>query len=165
MNGDDLCVIFNPAAGKQRAARRLEKLRRNWGAHVAFRPTRKAGDAVELARQAALAGFNIVAAAGGDGTVHEVANGLLQAQRPGVRFGILPIGSANDYAYSVIKHAKGASTPQAVDVGRVCSPDGRERYFVCCLGLGLNGMVTLESRRIQGLQGMALYGLATLRAL
>ena len=165
MNSDDLCVIFNPVAGKHRAARRLERLRRKWGTHVAFQPTSKAGHAVELARQAALAGFNIVAAAGGDGTVHEVANGLLQAQRPGVRFGIFPIGSANDYAYSVIKHANGAPGPHAVDVGRVRSPDGRERYFVCCLGLGLNGAVTLESRRIQWLQGMALYGLATLRAL
>src|SRR5205823_6269766 len=44
-------------------------------------------------------------------------------------------------------------------------PGGRERYFVCCLGLGLNGTVTLESRRIRRLQGIALYGLATLRAL
>lgn len=165
MNSAELCVIFNPAAGKRRAAKRLEQLRRQWGTHVRFEPTTDAGHAIELARQAALAGFTIVAAAGGDGTVHEVANGLLQAQRPDVRFGIFPIGSANDYAYSVIKHTAGAPGPHAVDVGRVRSPDGREKYFVCCLGLGLNGAVTLESRRIKWLQGMALYGLATLRAL
>src|SRR5262249_37226977 len=52
-----------------------------------------------------------------------------------------------------------------VDVGRVREPGGRERYFLCCLGLGLNGAVTLESRRIRRLRGVALYGLATLRAL
>ncbi|MCS7047277.1 MAG: hypothetical protein NZO58_13040, partial [Gemmataceae bacterium] len=101
---------------------------------------------------------------------HEVANGLLRAGRPDVRFGIYPIGSANDYAHSVRATAQRIGRPPGVsavtaDVGRVRSPDGREKYFVCCLGLGLNGAVTLESRRIRWLQGMALYGLATLRAL
>jgi len=163
MGDGELCVIFNPAAGKFRASRRLEKLRQSWGTRVSFQPTSHAGHAGELARDAALSGYTVVAAAGGDGTVHEVANGLLRAQRPDVRFGIFPIGSANDYAYSVA--AKKVSGPFTVDVGRVRSPDGREKYFVCCLGLGLNGAVTLESRRIRRLQGMALYGLATLRAL
>jgi diacylglycerol kinase family enzyme len=158
-----LCVIFNPTAGKHRAARRLEKLRLAWGDHVVFQPTAHPGHAVELARAAADAGFEIVAAAGGDGTAHEVANGLLLAGRPGVGFGLFPIGSANDYAHSVA--AKKVSGPFSVDVGRVRSPAGRMQYFVCCLGLGLNGAVTLESRRIKLLQGIALYGLATLRAL
>src|SRR5262245_3903680 len=164
MHDADLCVIFNPTAGKHRAAQRLEALRQTWGTHVAFRPTSHPGHAAELAQQAAREGFAIVAAAGGDGTVHEVANGLLMAQRPDVRFGIFPIGSANDYAYSVANQL-GSSGPHEVDVGRVRGPGGREKYFVCCLGLGLNGAVTLESRRIKLLQGMALYGLATLRAL
>jgi diacylglycerol kinase family enzyme len=52
-----------------------------------------------------------------------------------------------------------------VDVGLVEDAGGRSRYFVNSLGLGLNGAVTLESRRIHRLQGLALYGLATLRAL
>src|SRR5262249_47418388 len=52
-----------------------------------------------------------------------------------------------------------------VDVGLVRDAAGRERFFVNSLGLGLNGAVTLESRRIRRLQGLALYGLATLRAL
>src|SRR5262249_56334794 len=52
-----------------------------------------------------------------------------------------------------------------VEVGRVRDERGRQRYLLCCLGLGLNGAVTLESRRIRRLQGVALYGLATLRAL
>lgn len=163
MEGGDLCVIFNPAAGKFRARQRLEKLRQSWGPHVSFKPTLHSGHAGELARAAALAGFSVVAAAGGDGTVHEVANGLLLAQRPDVRFGIFPIGSANDYAYSVT--ANKVSGPFSADVGRVRGPCGREKFFVCCLGLGLNGAVTLEARRIKLLQGMALYGLATLRAL
>ena len=168
MARSDLCVIFNPKAGRQRAARRLEGLRRRWGGAADFWPTRGPGDATELAEKAALAGYRTVAAAGGDGTVHEVANGLLRAGQPEVHFAILPIGSANDYAHSL--GMDGSQPPPAgvreVDVGLVSDPTtGRERYFVCCLGLGLNGAVTLESRRIHRLQGLALYGLATVRAL
>ena len=162
----ELCVIFNAAAGRRRAARRLNRLRRNWGARAEFWPTSHAGHADELAYQAAKAGFPTVVAAGGDGTVHEVANGLLRAGRPEVVFGVAPIGSANDYAHS-LNHEAGPDpfAVRAVDVGVVRDPAGRQRYFVCCLGLGLNGAVTLESTRIKRLQGLALYGLATLRAL
>lgn len=161
----DLCVIFNPTAGKHRARRRFEALRRAWGDRAVFQPTDHPGHAVELAMAAARDGYRIVAAAGGDGTAHEVANGLLQAGGH-VRFGLVPIGSANDYAYSVAAEmTPGPSGVRLVDVGRVREPGGREKFFICCLGLGLNGAVTLESRRIRWLQGMLLYGWATLRAL
>jgi diacylglycerol kinase (ATP) len=164
----ELCVIFNPAAGRGRAQGRLNKLRQDWGARVEFQPTTGPGHAEELAEKAAQGGFRIIAAAGGDGTVHEVSNGLLRANRPDIDFAVIPIGSANDYAHSLawnFPEQKENSLVHAVDVGRVCSAQGKERYFVCCLGLGLNGAVTLESRRIHRLQGLALYGLATLRAL
>ncbi len=157
-------MVFNPAAGKYRAGRRLRRLERDWGERVEFRPTERPGHAVELARTAALDGFRLVAAAGGDGTVHEVANGILQAGRADVHFAIVPIGSANDYHHSLL-HETDGNDVRSVDVGRVRAPCGREKFFVCCLGLGLNGAVTLESRRIKRLQGVALYGLATLRAL
>lgn len=163
----ELCVIFNPASGKSRGVRRLERLRAGWGAHAEFRPTARAGHAVELAQQAALEGFRVVAAAGGDGTVHEVVNGLMRAGRPEVHFALVPIGSANDYAYSLglTRALPTAPAPVRVDVGRVRTPDGRQRYFACNVGFGFNGAVTLESRRIKRLQGLALYGLAALRAL
>lgn len=167
----ELCVIFNPAAGKGQAARRLAKLRQFWGPRAVFQPTEAQGHGIELARQAALEGFRVVAAAGGDGTVHEVANGLLLSRCPDVRFGIIPIGSANDY-YASLEMEASSANPRIVDVGIVRAvewqagkPAVRERFFVCCLGLGLNGCVTLESRKIKRLQGIALYGLATLRAL
>jgi diacylglycerol kinase (ATP) len=160
------CVIFNPAAGKQRAGRRLDQIARQWRGHVDFLPTTHSGHAVELARQAALDGYPMVVAAGGDGTAHEVINGLMLAQRPDVRFSIIPIGSANDYAHSLgLDHAGTAPPLRRVDVGRVREPGGRAKFFACCLGLGLNGAVTWESRRIKRLQGVALYGLATLRAM
>jgi diacylglycerol kinase family enzyme len=166
MSRPDLCVIFNPVAGRGQAARRLARLGKQWGARACFEPTRHPGHAVELARQAALADFRIVAAAGGDGTVHEVANGLLRARRHEVQFGILPLGSANDYYASLqLEPLADPSAVRTVDVGVVREPGGREQFFICCLGLGLNGAVTVESRKIKRLQGVALYGLATLRAL
>src|SRR5207248_5702111 len=90
LNSADMCVIFNPAAGRGQAFRRIESLRRTLGPRAEFVPTRGPGDAEELACAAAARGFTIVAAAGGDGTVHEVANGLLQAARPAVALAVFP---------------------------------------------------------------------------
>jgi diacylglycerol kinase family enzyme len=101
--------------------------------------------------------------------VHEVACGLLTADRPDVRFGVIPLGSANDYAYSLKKsqtaREPAGQTGWAVDVGVVRGDGGRESFFVNTLGLGFSGAVTIESRRIRRLGGLALYGLAFLRAL
>jgi diacylglycerol kinase family enzyme len=162
-----ICVIFNPQSGRGRAGRRLERLRQLLGSQAVFWPTELPGHAEELARQAAVTGYAIVAAAGGDGTVHEVANGLVGAGCPEVALAVVPIGSSNDYA-KCLGDKNGTASAQLerrVDVGTVRDSRGRLRHFVCCLGLGLNGSVTLESRKIKRLQGLALYGLATLRAL
>jgi len=166
----EMCVIFNPSAGRGRALRRLARLRRALGARADFLPTQRPAHAEELAFQAAQDGYRVVGAAGGDGTVHEVANGLLRAERPEVGLAVFPVGSANDYAHSLGLEpgwwrSGGPASHRAVDVGWVRDPDGRQRYFINGLGLGFNGMVTLEARRIHGLQGIPLYGLALLRAL
>lgn len=165
-----VCVIYNPISGKGRGARRLDRLRRALDGRVEFWPTLGPGAGTALARQASVAGFATVGAAGGDGTVHEVANGILSAGRPEVALAVLPLGSANDYAHSLGLDADWWRRPDPrigcvpVDVGVVRSGE-RSRWFVNGLGLGFNGAVTLESRRIRRLQGVALYGLATLRAL
>ncbi len=164
-----ICVIFNPAAGKKRGWQRLEAALPGWRSKAELQPTERPGHAVELARCAALDGFEIVVAAGGDGTVHEVANGLLQAGRPEACLAVLPLGSADDYAYS-LAHDRDDSGPdptghRLVDVG-VVRIDGRaEHFFVCCLGLGFGPCVTMESRRLRRLQGQLLYGVAALRAM
>ncbi|HEV3116669.1 MAG TPA: acylglycerol kinase family protein, partial [Gemmataceae bacterium] len=62
----EVCVIFNPAAGRGRARKRLESLRRFLGARSAFQPTEGPGHARELAFKAAQSGFAVVGAAGGD---------------------------------------------------------------------------------------------------
>jgi diacylglycerol kinase family enzyme len=164
-----LCVIYNPTAGKGRALHRLGRLRRTLADVADFRPSRAPGEAEELALAAAREGFAVVGAAGGDGTAHEVGNGLLRSGRSDVVLAVLPLGSANDYAYSLglspdwwLRRDPTVAV-RLVDVGLVRS-SGRQRHFVNGLGLGLNGAVTLESRRLKGLQGLALYGLALLRA-
>jgi diacylglycerol kinase family enzyme len=167
----NVCVIFNPRAGKGQAQAVLDKLRSCLGAKAAFWPTAAPGHAEELAQKAALDGFGTVAAAGGDGTIHEVANGLLRSGRSDVSLGVYPIGSANDYAFALGMVPDWWTRPdtqtvvRSVDVGVVRSPGGRQRYFINGIGIGFNGMVTLEARRIHWLRGVPLYALALLRAL
>ncbi len=166
-----VCVIFNPAAGRRRARQRLDALAPSWRSQVELWPTEGPGHAVELGRRASEHGFGIVAAAGGDGTVHEVVNGVLQAGRPDVCFAVLPLGSADDFAYTLRQdHAGPADDPgrrrgRWVDVGVIRTEQGIERFFVCCLGLGFGPCVTVESRRVRWLQGQLLYGFAALRAI
>jgi YegS/Rv2252/BmrU family lipid kinase len=165
------CVIYNPVAGRGRAERLLKELPPQLIKDIELRPSQKPGHSTELAREAAEAGFGRIIAAGGDGTVHEVANGILQSgQRKGI-FSIWPIGSANDYAYALglIEWWKKRDEQLPlealeVDVGRVTTP-GREVYVVGCLGVGFNGMVTIEARKCQWLKGMPLYAWAFLKAM
>jgi diacylglycerol kinase family enzyme len=171
MPSPEICVIYNPTSGRGRGRSRLETLREFLGARAEFWMSNQRGEAEELASRAAESGFQVVGAAGGDGTVNEVANGLLQAKRPNVTMGIYPIGSANDYAFSLklprLWWLRPDSRPvrRLVDAGVVRLQDGRERYFVNGLGVGFNGAVTLESQRIRWLQGVPLYSAALLAAL
>ncbi|HMP01252.1 MAG TPA: diacylglycerol kinase family lipid kinase [Gemmatales bacterium] len=169
-----VCVIYNPSAARSCAGMTFRRVRRLLGPAAEFQKTQGPGDAVKLARDAAQAGFATVAAAGGDGTVHEVANGLLQVGRPEVAFGVLPMGSGNDYA-----RVLGVPfTPQAmcerllasdswlVDVGEVTADGGLgQRFFVNTMGFVLSGAATWEARRIRSLRGLPLYGLAAVRAI
>jgi diacylglycerol kinase family enzyme len=132
--------------------------------------TREPGHALELAEQAAAAGFEVVVAAGGDGTVNEVGNGLLRANRRAV-MGVWPLGSSNDYAFALglgkwwKRRGDGAGLRRrTVDIG-VIRGRGREHFYLNCAGVGFNGMVALDSRRIRWLRGMPLYALAYLRAM
>ncbi len=163
----DSCVIFNPTAGRGKAARQFLEWQRVLNGRAEFQPTsERDGHAEELAQSATDRGYAYVVAAGGDGTVHAVANGILKAGRTDVTFVVLPLGSANDYAHSVrLELGDKADMPRRLDVGVVRAPDGRQRYFVNGLGLGFNGVVTRESRRIRWLRGLPLYGLAFVRAL
>ena len=93
------CVIFNPTA-KGEKAKRFRRHLDAIGARSVLKQTACAGDARKLAAEAVAEGFETIVAAGGDGTVNEVLNGLGDA--PGgferARLGILPLGTVNVFA-------------------------------------------------------------------
>src|SRR5271169_4245243 len=95
---DKTCVIiYNPRAGKPKSggSDRLERARRiltEAGYETALVPTSGPGDAATLARSWAADGVGLIVAAGGDGTINEVAEGMMHSAVP---LGILPAGTAN----------------------------------------------------------------------
>jgi YegS/Rv2252/BmrU family lipid kinase len=161
-------LIFNPHADRGRAwdlASSLQAIiERHGGASWAASeyPTH----ATELAEQAALDSFDVVAALGGDGTVHEVVNGLMRVppdQMP--ILGIVPLGSGNDFSSSVgvqkdIELAMDRvfhGAPKAIDLGEVIDNSGRTEYWDNTLGIGFDASATIHSYKITQLQGFALY--------
>lgn len=88
-------VIYNPTAGRGHAARMRQSAQTILGSGWQWRATERPGHAVELARQAAQEGIATVAACGGDGTVGDVARGLIGSR---TALGVLPLGTGNDVA-------------------------------------------------------------------
>jgi len=158
-------VILNPTADRGKAGRRERELRaalEEAGLEYKLVRTEAPGHASELAREAARAGVPLVVAAGGDGTVNEVAQGLVDTEVP---LGVLPIGSGNDYARAlgISKELRAAARriataePQRVDVGLV-----KDRYFLNSLGMGIDGQIAWDYRRMRFLKGELGYLAATL---
>jgi diacylglycerol kinase (ATP) len=158
-------VILNPAAGRGAAARTGATIRSVMdaaGVRHRFVATQAPGHATEIARRAAGEGWTGVVAAGGDGTVHEVANGLLReaGDGPTVPMGIVPVGSGNDFAKLVgaSPDAAGAtrrllaSAPRRVDGGGV-----GDRFFTNGVGIGLDARVGIEAAKVRRLRGIAIY--------
>ena len=93
------CVIFNPAARGEKATRFRRHLDAI-GEQCKLKLTTAAGDARRLATEAVQEGFEILVAAGGDGTLNEVLNGIGDASGgfDRVRLGVLPLGTVNVFA-------------------------------------------------------------------
>lgn len=169
-------VILNPKAGQGRAGQQLEAAACLAGQGVTWVETDRPGAARDLAREAAEAGCQTLVAAGGDGTVNEVLNGLLeirQSGRPIPALGILPLGSANDFASGL---GLPATIPLAyerimvgqtrsIDIGRIENDTGQSAYFGLGSGLGFIGQAAMERHRIRYVRGSWLYVLASLRTL
>ena len=179
-------VILNPASGRGRAARAKAALQNALsaaGLTFDYVETTAQGQGIELAHQAAADGYGTIVAVGGDGTVNEVVNGLMLASKPdqpASKLAIISVGSGNDFAHSVGIDQDPVPAAQAIarqqsrpcDVGHVFiqttiggTTGTIERYFTNNFGIGLDPQVTLESFKIKRLSGIALYGLAALRAL
>jgi YegS/Rv2252/BmrU family lipid kinase len=94
-----ICVIFNPAA-RSNKARHFRRHLDGIGGQSAFKATVAPGDARRLATEAIADGFDLIVAAGGDGTMNEVLNGIGDAPDgfERARLGVLPLGTMNVFA-------------------------------------------------------------------
>ena len=169
-------LIYNPIANHGRAWPVIPGLRSITNAHgnATWAGTVYPGHAVELAQEAAREDCDLVIAIGGDGTVHEVVNGLMQLpaeNRP--TLGVIPIGTGNDFSFSIGTPTEPAAAlrrilagnPHTVDIGKITTTDGYIEYFSNAVGIGFDAIVTIHSRSVPVLQGFAVYFVAVLRTL
>ncbi len=178
-----MMVIFNPAAGRRRAQSlwRVLDLIAAHGIRLEIAETRHPGHATELARAAAVSGQSLVVAAGGDGTIAEVANGLSGAAG---RLGIIPRGTATGLARELALPFAPAAVAAALAFGRtrivwpgqVLARDGSgPLLFVQMIGAGFDAQVVhrlsgplkralgRNAYVLQGLREVARYGFAPIR--
>jgi diacylglycerol kinase (ATP) len=151
------CVlIYNPIAGRNRLLR-SEQLRRvensltALGHCVEITATTAAGSASIQAREALRTGAEIVFACGGDGTVHEVIQGLVSDSGEPATLGIIPMGSANalarhlrlsfDPVAAALQQIGGS--PRAIPIGKLAYGD-RSRYFAVMAGAGPDGALVYD---------------------
>jgi diacylglycerol kinase (ATP) len=155
-----MVIVFNPVAGRRRAAllwRVLDVLAAN-GIRLDLAETHRAGHAEALAREAAQGGAAMVVAAGGDGTIAEVANGLMGSR---ARLGVIPLGTANVLAHELALPFAPRAVAAALAFGRTRTlwpgvargADG-SRLFVQMLGVGFDAQVvhrlSLPLKRVLG---------------
>ena len=176
MSGHKTKFIVNPNADRGRAWKMVTDLRplaekyggADWSGTVY--PTH----ATELACQAAEEGYSLIIAVGGDGTVHEVINGLMKVpleNRP--RLGIIPLGSGNDFAHSIgifgnpleALNKIYTGQPKYIDLGMFEIVPGKREYFNNTFGLGFDATVTIYTHRLTYLRGFLMYLVAVLRTI
>ncbi len=169
-------LILNPMADMGRAwnvARDLRPIVTEYG-NADWSGTVYPGHATELAKQAGQDGYDLVVALGGDGTVHEVVNGLMQVEaekRP--TLGVVPIGSGNDFAYAnniptsanqaMALALNGEASP--IDLGLMTDENGRQEYIDNTLGAGFNAVVTIRSHRLPIVRGFMMYLTAVIQTI
>ncbi len=161
-------VIVNPVAGANSTRRkwpRISQLLRRVGLSFDFQYTEGVGHAIELARAAVSDGWPLLVAVGGDGTVNEVANGILSSGGSArTAIGIVSTGTGSDFVRSVgiprdyASACRSLSRSQrlAIDVGVVeYSQDGQRlrRFFVNSAGIGFDAQVAEVSRHLPKLLG------------
>ena len=158
-------IIGNPAAGRGTT---------DWSSIVdrldaaELWLTERAGQATELVTRAREAGVDVIVAAGGDGTVHEVVNGIV-ADHPTATLGVLPLGSGCDYAktfdiphdvYAACDRITASTPARAVDLGEIRCRRGEDeavRYFANIAEVGIGPEVVARASRLPRVLGPAIY--------
>jgi YegS/Rv2252/BmrU family lipid kinase len=165
---DEIKMIFNPHADRGRSWDRASYLQSVLERHggASWSASEYPGHAVSLTEQAVEEGYRIVTAVGGDGTVHEVINGLMRfpkEDRPVLA--VVPVGSGNDFSsnngiplapeHAIERVFQGQE--KIIDIGKISDNTGRSEYWDNTLGIGFDATVTLYSYQITRLQGFAMY--------
>jgi len=171
-------LIVNPVAGGGAARSAVPTIERMLQTHnMAFdlAYTERPMHAAQLARKAVRDGYDIVVAAGGDGTANEVLNGLMLAKQAGegiAAMGVLCVGRGNDFAFGAgVPHPLEAGCKalaedhrRIIDVGHVTGkslPEGR--FFGNGAGIGFDTVVGLEAAELKRLRGFLGYYVAALK--
>jgi YegS/Rv2252/BmrU family lipid kinase len=161
-------VIYNPTAGQWRRRRLAATLRHlsDIGCPLTVHETSQPGDAEEKARALSDADFDVVAAAGGDGTINEVANGLINAQGPVPPLAIIPLGTANVLANEIGLGGRAEAIARAIAAGRrstVHLGKANGRHFIMMAGVGFDAHVVANvDIALKRRTGKAAYVLETL---
>ncbi|MEN6626653.1 MAG: diacylglycerol kinase family protein [Candidatus Sumerlaeia bacterium] len=159
-------MIHNPTAGRRNRGRfdQVVRLIRDSGAELELRPTAARGDAEAFARESAAGPFDAILAAGGDGTINEVINGLAGSPMP---LGIVPLGTANVLAIELGLAIGPESIADAILRGRprqVWPALVAGRRFVLMAGIGFDAHVTAGvSLNLKHVLGRGAYAAETLR--
>ena len=139
---DRLFVIFNPAARGEKSRRVRQFLEAKAGRSIAWAPTQQSGDAKALAARAVSEGYRTVIAAGGDGTINEVVNGIGSS---GATLGVLPLGTVNVFAREVGIPRRIEAAWAVIESGRTrlidlarADASGSTRFFVQLAGVGFD---------------------------
>lgn len=139
------CIIINPEArGAKARLARLQKIAKG----IVIKTTSGPGDAEAQAERAVEQGYTTIVAAGGDGTVNEVVNGVGTA--PHVRLGILPMGTVNVFAMELgIPFGLEAAWKviRARHVRQIDLASANDHYFVQMAGIGFDAQVAKENNR------------------
>jgi len=156
-------VIVNPTAGANSTRRKwpdIRSLLKAAGIKFHFQFTEAKGHGIELARAAASEGYNFLVAVGGDGTIHEVANGIMNSnQSSQTALGIVSTGTGSDLTRSTgisADYARACSSLNSqrrltIDVGQVeyqFKGQSRQRYFLNSAGIGFDAEVVAATERL-----------------
>jgi diacylglycerol kinase (ATP) len=154
--GMKIGAVVNPAAGragKNRLWPDLAAALKARGASLDVREPTGSGDAVRLGETLAESDVDLVLAVGGDGTIGDVAGGVLRSSRPGVAFSLVPSGTGSDFARNFALPADASAyaerlltaPPRPVDAGvMTCEgEDGRAltRHFINIASFGVSGPI------------------------
>ncbi len=140
----DVLVIHNPAANGYKSARLADEIRL-LSSRIVMRSSAQPGEARKLAENAVHEGFSTIVAAGGDGTINEVVNGIAGSQ---VRFGLLPSGTMNVFASELGLPSGLAECWRVIERGvtrRVDLGKANGNYFVQLAGVGLDAQIVQQT--------------------